>query len=44
MNFTYKRFNAGVAYVIDLMPIEKDDFWGAKTNTGTLTVSVGYEF
>ena len=48
VNFTYKSWNFGVNYVIDLMYLTKsrDQVFGIeeKNYTGTLAISAGYEF
>ena len=44
VNFTYKCWNFGLNYVIDLMPLDKSDYYNAKNYTGTLAISAGYEF
>ena len=44
VNFTYKCWNFGINYVIDLMPLDKSDYYNAKNYTGTLAISAGYEF
>jgi hypothetical protein len=44
VNFTYKRWNFGLNYVVDLMPLEKYEAVDIKNYTGTLAIGVGYEF
>lgn len=43
-NFTYKRFNMGIGYTIDLMPISEGRLGYDDIYSGTLKVKVGYEF
>lgn len=44
VNFTYKCWNFGLNYVIDLMPLEKSKTIGINNYTGTFAIGVGYEF
>lgn len=44
VNFTYKRWNFGLNYTVDLMPLEKYEVLGIKNYTGTFAIGAGYEF
>ena len=44
LNLTYKRWNAGIGYVLDFMPLDKSDLYDASNTGGSLVVRVGYEF
>jgi hypothetical protein len=44
VNFTYKCWNFGLNYVIDLMPMEKSKTLGINNYSGTFAIGVGYEF
>lgn len=44
VNFTYKCWNFGLNYVIDLMPLEKSKVLDINNYTGTFAIGVGYEF
>lgn len=44
LNLTYKRWNAGIGYVLDFMPLDKSDLYNVTNTGGSLVVRVGYEF
>ena len=44
LNLTYKRWNAGIGYVLDFMPLDKSDLYNVTNTGGSLVVKVGYEF
>ena len=44
LNITYKRWNAGIGYVLDFMPLDKSDLYNVTNTGGSLVVRVGYEF
>jgi hypothetical protein len=44
VNFTYKCWNFGLNYVVDLMPLEKSELLDIRSYTGTFAIGVGYEF
>ena len=44
LNLTYKRWNAGIGYVLDFMPLDKSDLYDVTNTGGSLVVRVGYEF
>lgn len=44
VNFTYKRWNAGIAYIWDFMPLDKSELYNASNTTGSLVIRAGYEF
>ena len=44
LNLTYKRWNAGIGYVLDFMPLDKSDLYNVTNTGGSLVVRAGYEF